>query len=188
MRDIESLKQRIGAAEKHNASAELARNRESEALMEMWLQIRTRFTDQEDEIARFRTRLEEMTQKNSELGQLVDSLLATVEGNLGRSRDETVPRIANPAEELLASEPSPFAMAEQPADETTEANAEPSSFDEALLAVSEPEDYPDPIQPPSREKVRFPIRKSSDRCWIRSPPRTARMPRQKTPVRRRSNP
>ena len=52
MRDIESLKQRIEAAEKHNASSELARNRESEALMDMWHQIRTRFTDQEDEIAR----------------------------------------------------------------------------------------------------------------------------------------
>ena len=143
MRDIESLKQRIEAAEKHNASSELARNRESEALMDMWHQIRTRFTDQEDEIARYRSWLEEMTQKNLELGRMVDELLATVEGNLDRARDETVTRIANLAEALLASKPSPFASAEQhnhQINELDETESEVSSFNEALMAVSNIDD------------------------------------------------
>ena len=138
MCDIESLKQRIEAAEKHNASSELAHNRESEALMDMWHQIRTRFTDQEEEIARYRSRLEEMTRKNSELGRMVDELLETVEGNLDQARDETVPRIANLAEALLASEPSPFASAEQhnhQINELDETESEVSSIDEALMAV-----------------------------------------------------
>ncbi len=82
MRDIESLKHRIEAAEKHNSSTELARSRESEALMDMWHKIRTRFTEQEDEIGRYRVRLEEMSEKNSELGRMVDDLLGTVEANL----------------------------------------------------------------------------------------------------------
>lgn len=131
MRDIESLKQRIEAAEKHNSSSELARSRESEALMDMWHKIRTRFTEQEDEIARYRVRLEEMSEKNSDLGRMVDDLLATVEANLDRSRDESVPRIAGLAEELLASEPSSFALPEEIADQS-----EADSFSEALMSVS----------------------------------------------------
>ncbi len=142
MRDIESLKKRIESAEKHNASTEMARNRESEALLDMWHQIRTRFSDQEDEIARYRTRLEEMTQKNSDLGRMVDDLLATVEGNLDRSRDDTVPRITNLAQELLASEPSSFAATKQsdnPVDGSGEEDGA-SSFDDAMMAIAHIDD------------------------------------------------
>jgi hypothetical protein len=142
MRDIESLKKRIESAEKHNASTEMARNRESEALLDMWHQIQTRFSDQEDEIARYRTRLEEMTQKNSDLGRMVDDLLATVEGNLDRSRDDTVPRITDLAQELLTSEPSSFAATEH-SDIHTDGSGEEdeaSSFDDAMMAIAHIDD------------------------------------------------
>ena len=165
MRDIESLKQRIEAAEKHNASSELARNRESEALMDMWHQIRTRFTDQKDEIASYRSRLEEMTQKNSELGRMVDELLETVEGNLDQARDETVPRIANLSEALLASESSPFASAEQhnhQINELDEKESEVSSFDEALMRSSTSTTKTPTLKPMTHSpKDPFPIRKLS---------------------------
>ena len=158
MRDIESLKQRIEAAEKHNSSTELARSRESEALMDMWHKIRTRFTEQEDEIARYRVRLEEMSEKNAELGRMVDDLLETVEGNLNRSRDESVPRIANLAEELLSSEPSPFAMPEE-----SEDRSEVDSFSEALMSVSDDgnedshtEPAPEPMPEPARVETAVP--------------------------------
>ncbi|NQU71516.1 MAG: hypothetical protein HQ514_13265 [Rhodospirillales bacterium] len=146
MRDIESLKRRIESAEKHNASTEMARNRESEALLDMWHQIRTRFTDQEDEIARYRMRLEEMTQKNSDLGRMVDDLLATVEGNLDRSRDDTVPRITNLAQELLASEPSSFAATEQSDNQIDGSQEEDdgSSFDDAMMAIAHIDDDVEP--------------------------------------------
>jgi hypothetical protein len=97
----------------------------------MWLQIRTRFTDQEDEIARYRTRLEETTEKNTELGRMVDDLLATIEGNLNRARDQTIPRITNLAEELLASEPQSAADG-VPDDDT----AGEISFQQTLMASS----------------------------------------------------
>ena len=105
MRDTNLLKQRVETAEKHLSASELARASESDALVGMWNQIRDRFSEQEGEIARYRARVETLVQKNDELGRMVDALLASVEGTIKRSRDETVPKITALAEELLASEP-----------------------------------------------------------------------------------
>jgi hypothetical protein len=105
MRDLNVLRERIETAELQLKAAETARRNESEALMRMWRQIRHRFTTQEQEIAEFRGRVDQLTRRNDELVGLVEGLLATVESGLGRPRDETAAKIAVLAEELLASEP-----------------------------------------------------------------------------------
>jgi hypothetical protein len=105
MRDLNVLRERIENAELQLKAAENARNSESEALMKMWRQIRHRFTTQEQEIAEFRGRVDQLTRRNDELVGLVEGLLATVESGLNRPRDETASKIAVLAEELLASEP-----------------------------------------------------------------------------------
>jgi hypothetical protein len=107
MRDIATLKERVGHAERHLKATETARNRESEALMETWRKIRERFTHQETEIARYRGEVEALTESNESLSRMVDDLIGIIDGNIERGRDETVPKIATLAGDLLASEPSP---------------------------------------------------------------------------------
>ena len=104
MRDLGVLKERIEFAERHLKAAHNARERESEALMAMWRQIRDRFEAQEEEIARYRSDLAEMTQTNDELSALVDRLIASVEGSVHASASETVPEVAGMASELLYAE------------------------------------------------------------------------------------
>jgi hypothetical protein len=106
MRDIATLKERVDFAERHLKATETARNRESEALMDMWRKIRERFSHQEDEIARYRAEVETLTEGNGALSRMVDDLIAIIDGNIERGRDETVPKVAALAEDLLASEPT----------------------------------------------------------------------------------
>ncbi len=106
MRDIATLKERVDFAERHLKATETARNRESEALMETWRKVRERFIHQEGEIARFRAEVEALTTSNESLSRMVDDLIAIIDGNIERGRDETVPQIATLAGDLLASEPS----------------------------------------------------------------------------------
>jgi hypothetical protein len=106
VRDIATLKERVDHAERHLKATETARNRESEALMETWRKIRERFTHQENEIARYRGEVEALTEANEALGKMVDELIGIIDGNIERGRDETVPKIAALAGDLLASEPS----------------------------------------------------------------------------------
>ena len=73
--------------------------------MTMWQQIRDRFELQEQEIARYRAQLAEMTAANDELTALVDRLITSVEGGISESGNETVPAIARLADDLLKSEP-----------------------------------------------------------------------------------
>ena len=94
MRDLGVLKERIEYAERHLTASHTARERESQALMVMWQQIRDRFESQEQEIARYRVQLNEMTAVNDELSALVDRLIASVEGGAAESGNETVPSIA----------------------------------------------------------------------------------------------
>lgn len=124
MRDIELLNQKIQSAEKHLSASEQARNRECEALMEMWRQIRTRFNEQEAEIARYRGNLEQMIQENEALCRMIDHLLGSIEGNVERARDETVPKITSLAEELMASEPASI----QPEEEISAAEQDDDDF------------------------------------------------------------
>ena len=104
MRDLGVLKERIEYAERHLTASHTARERESQALMTMWQQIRDRFELQEQEIARYRTQLAEMTTVNDELSSLVDRLITSVEGGIAESGNETVPAIARLADDLLKSE------------------------------------------------------------------------------------
>ena len=94
MRDIATLKERVDFAERHLKATETARNRESEALMDMWRKIRERFNHQEDEIARYRAEVESLTEGNGALSRMIDDLIAIIDGNIERGRDETVPKIA----------------------------------------------------------------------------------------------
>lgn len=166
MRDIQGLKQRIDYAERHLNSTESARHRESEALMEMWRQIRDRFAEQEKQIARYRSQVEGLTGNNEDLSRMVDDLIATVEGNLERGRDETVPNITSLAEELMRVEPEAddaFALAdEEPQPEAwstgpvaePDGTIEPIELDDGLAAddvdfdMSEPDDGSDLSEAP----------------------------------------
>ena len=67
MRDLSVLKERIEYAERHLTASHTARERESHALMAMWQQIRDRFELQEQEIARYRAQLAEMTGKGGKI-------------------------------------------------------------------------------------------------------------------------
>ncbi len=122
MRDIATLKERVEYAERHLKATETARNRESEVLMDTWRKIRERFTHQEDEIARYRAEVESLTDSNESLSRMVDDLIAIIDGNIERGRDETVPKITTLAGDLLASEPSPedFSNFADDAPETTD--------------------------------------------------------------------
>lgn len=106
MRDLGVLKERIEYAERHLSASHSARERESQALMAMWRQIRDRFEAQEQEITRYRAQLAEMTNLNDELSSLVDRLIQSVEGGIADSGNETVPEIARLADDLLQSQPS----------------------------------------------------------------------------------
>jgi len=120
MRDIATLKERVEYAERHLKATETARNRESEVLMDTWRKIRERFTHQEGEIARYRAKVESLTDSNESLSRMVDDLIAIIDGNIERGRDETVPKITTLAGDLLASEPSPEDLSHF-ADDTPEA-------------------------------------------------------------------
>ncbi|MFT7570136.1 MAG: hypothetical protein ACI9JL_001163 [Paracoccaceae bacterium] len=106
MRDLGVLKERIEYAERHLSASHSARERESQALMAMWRQIRDRFEAQEQEITRYRAQLAEMTNLNDELSSLVDRLIQSVEGGVADSENETVPEIARLADDLLQSQPA----------------------------------------------------------------------------------
>jgi hypothetical protein len=135
MRDIATLKDRVDYAERHLQATETARNRESEALMDTWRKIRERFTLQEGEIARYRSEVESLTESNEKLSHMVDDLIAIIDGNVERSRDETIPKITTLAEDLLASEPSSEDFSRF-ADDAVE---KPSAADEPEADLSIPE-------------------------------------------------
>ena len=137
MRDIATLKERVGVAERHLKATETARNRESESLMEMWRKIRERFNHQEGEIARYRAEVETLTEGNQSLSRMVDDLIAIIDGNVDRGRDETVPKITNLAEDLLASEPAPEDFANFAADEPVAPAPEFDDTDDVIDLVSE---------------------------------------------------
>ena len=101
MRDLGTLRERIEQAQQRMRVVQTARERESEALANMWSQIRTRFADQETELDGYRARVSTLEDVHEELLKLVETLLGAIEGNLSRVQDETVPHIASAAEQLL---------------------------------------------------------------------------------------
>ncbi len=116
MRDIATLKEQVGFAERHLKAAETSRNRESDTLMGTWRKIRERFNHQEGEIARHRAEVESLIENNEALSRMVDDLIAIIGGNVERAGDETVSKITTLAEEMLASEPSEDDLARFAAD------------------------------------------------------------------------
>lgn len=153
MRDLGVLKERIEYAERHLSASHSARERESQALMAMWRQIRDRFEAQEQEIARYRAQLAEMTNVNDELSSLVDRLIQSVEGGIANSGSETVPEIARLADDLLQSQPASApltSLAEQPPQESAPAPA-PEPAAAPAPRIPEPEEILEldtPADPP----------------------------------------
>lgn len=107
MRDLSILRERIEQAQQRMRVVQTARERESEALADMWSQIRTRFADQEAELEGYRARVATLEDTHEELLKLVETLLGAIEGNLSRVQDESVPHIAAAAEDLLRNGTTP---------------------------------------------------------------------------------
>lgn len=105
MPNLDVLKQRVGDAERRLHSAQNARARDCEALMNTWLQIQGRFEEQEREIAEYRDRLATLQDANVELTNMMGSLLDQLENTVGGTQDQTVPKIASLAKNFLTSEP-----------------------------------------------------------------------------------
>lgn len=150
MRDLGVLKERIEYAERHLSASHSARERESQALMAMWRQIRDRFEAQEQEISRYRAQLVELTDVNDELSALVDRLIQSVEGGIADSGNETVPEIARLADDLLQSQP-PTVAAERPVARPAETPAPRPATETAPARVPEPEEILEldtPADPP----------------------------------------
>src|SRR5262245_56697249 len=102
MPNLETLKSRVERAERNLKSAETTREMESQALVEMWRQIRERFETQESEIQLYRDKLAEVEDKHKDLLKLVETLLGVIEKATGRGGpDDAVPRITGLAEAML---------------------------------------------------------------------------------------
>ena len=159
MRDLSVLKERIEYAERHLTASHTARERESHALMAMWQQIRDRFELQEQEIARYRAQLAEMTNINDELSALVDRLISSVEGGITDSGNETVPTIAKLADDLLRSQPPrgsiPAAVAAPAAPLPPPLRTFPLQIEltDNRLKIVERAQYLDPVNPAAQIKA-----------------------------------
>ncbi len=151
MRDIATLKERVDHAERHLKATETTRNRESEALMDTWRRIRERFTHQEAEIARYRAEVESLTGSNESLNRMVDDLIAIIDGNIERGRDETVPKITTLAGDLLASEPSAEDFSHF-ADDAPEAETDTVSAED-VIDLDEDETDPSYFDTPASDAI-----------------------------------
>jgi hypothetical protein len=101
MPNLDALRSRVERAERSLKSVQTTRDMESQALVEMWRQIRERYEAQESEIQLYRDKLAQVETQHVELCKLVETLLGVVEKSTGRSGDETVPRITGLAEAML---------------------------------------------------------------------------------------
>jgi len=101
MPNLDALKSRVERAERNIKSAQTTREMESQALVEMWRQIRQRFEGQEGEIQVYRDKLDAVEDQHEELCKLVETLLSVIEKSTGRAGEETVPRITGLAEAML---------------------------------------------------------------------------------------
>src|SRR6185312_7669374 len=118
MPNLETLKSRVERAERNLKSAETTRDMESQALVEMWRQIRGRFETQESEIQLYRDKLAEVEDEHKQLLKLVEALLGVVEKSSGRSAEDAVPRITGLAEAMLEGRAVPTAEPEDEANAT----------------------------------------------------------------------
>lgn len=135
MSNLDALKARVERAEKGLSSAHATRDRESEALMEMWRQIRERFQEQDKELAEYRARVEALEANREQMMKMVEGLLQTIEGSVEQTAVGTVPKITGMAEAMLEG---------QPADDETAETAEAGPHD-ALEEVELTEELSDDI-------------------------------------------
>lgn len=127
MPDLDVLRQRVEDAERRLTTVQNSRENECQSLMDMWMRIRDRFQDQEQEIAAYRTRLATLQDANVELTELIGSMLMKVESSVSQSMEETVPTIAEMARNLLEAEPAPADATDDASAAIPETgNAEPS--------------------------------------------------------------
>jgi len=82
MSDLDTLRGRVEQAEARLKGVHATRERESATLVEMWQQLRARFTAQEEEIARTRSRTAALETENAELLAMLSALVETIEGNV----------------------------------------------------------------------------------------------------------
>jgi hypothetical protein len=119
----------------------------------MWDQIRVRLVTQDAEMDRLRAQIVELENVREELLGMVTTLLGSVEDGLDHMRDETVPRIASMASEMLGEEAASARFAGNARTETPVERPSPArpaaapkpdryvSLDrEALLALEEEEE------------------------------------------------
>ncbi len=122
---LEDLRARVEKVNHDLKSAHSARERESEALMALWQHIRTRFTDQDQELARLRSRTVELEDAKDELSDMVRALLESIEATTEEINDPAVPRISKMAEDLLAANSDNPAGPKSSAAATADRPAEP---------------------------------------------------------------
>jgi hypothetical protein len=101
MADLDGIKKRIALVDLNLQTAHSKRERESQALMETWEQIRQRFQDQKSEMVALRTRVSELEDSQNVMQDLIQNLLSAVEGGLESMADETVPKIKDMASAML---------------------------------------------------------------------------------------
>lgn len=102
MVDLEGLKKRIELVDVRLKTAHSARERESDALKQLWEQIHGRFDEQKGEIAELRKNVVVLEDVRDDLLGMVQTLLGTVENGLESITDETVPHIRQMAGDLLS--------------------------------------------------------------------------------------
>lgn len=134
MTDIDGLKQRINLVDLRLQTAHSARERESAALMEMWDEMRARYTEQQGVIDALRNEVAGLEDSRAELLSLVSSLLEAVEQGVEQIADNTMPDITSSVTELLGSSLEETQIPE--GDEGQEARAE------EIKGVSEEESAP----------------------------------------------
>lgn len=101
MTDLDTLRGRVEQAEARLKGVHATRERESATLVEMWQQLRARFTAQEEEIARTRSRTAALEAENAELLAMLSALVETIEGNV-----KAVPAAAAPAPAPIVAAPA----------------------------------------------------------------------------------
>ncbi|MGE3936754.1 MAG: hypothetical protein AB7F67_26055 [Rhodospirillaceae bacterium] len=140
MTDLDTLRGRVEQAEARLKGVHATRERESATLVEMWQQLRARFTAQEEEIARTRGRTAALEAENAELLAMLSALVETIEGNV-----KAAPESAAPALDPIVAAPVAVAAAPLPP-----AGPEPAGVAEtAAQPEPEPEagDEPPPEMP-----------------------------------------
>lgn len=127
MRDLESLQSRIAHAQEKLDATQKTFDREDSALVEHWHSIRHQFEARNEEVQTLRAKVARLEQSNDSLGNMVESLLGSVESHAGAWKSRAVSDVSGMVDDLLQSAEGPADpdMPEQPAANQLEANSSP---------------------------------------------------------------